>query len=255
METTLILSTPPEHLRAALALGRPVAHMAYQIGPQFNLFRTSIPLSLRGGFMMLGDGKEDGKGGSPENLATQVIRECIQRGFDGVVLAFSRTSPALHATAAILSGRLRRSGGELYLPEAYADDSDWAKILIPTAISGGSLAARLTEVAGHYGKERICLDIERVRMDFCLPAESGAGKPLTARELYSLTREKRPEPYFSQDLCAYYFTYQDDTGSHFVLYDDAGSIRKKIFLAARLGIHAAMLLYPEVEDILPAAFP
>ena len=255
METKLILSSPPEHLKAAQAQGRPIAHMAYQIGPDFNLFRAGIPLSLKGGLMMLGDGTEDHGGRAPEILAAQVIRECIHRGFDGVVLGFTRTSPILHATAAVLSGRLRRSGGELYLPEAYADDSDWAKILIPTAISGGSLLTRLTEVIGHYGKDRICLDIERVRMDFCLPAESGTGTPLSAREFYTLTRKKNPQPYFSQDLCAYYFTYQDEKGSHFVLYDDAGSIRKKIFLASRLGIHCAMLFYPEVEDILPAVLP
>jgi len=169
------------------------------------------------------------------------------------VLAFQRTSPQLHAAAAVLSGRLGRQGGELYLPEPYADDSDWARVLIPTAISAGSLSARLEEMTGYYGKERICLDIERLRMDFCLPTEGAAGQKLSAKELYNLTREQAPEAYFSQDLSAYYFTYQDTNGSHFVLYDDAGSIRKKLFLAQKLGITHAMLLYPEVEDILQAA--
>jgi len=225
--------------------------MAYQIGPDFRLFRASLPLSLRGGLMVLDDG-DGGYNGqhSPDALAAEVIRECIHRGFDGVVLAFRRTSPALHAAAAILSGKLRRHGGELYVPESYAADSDWAKILIPTAISGGSLAARLSEVCGYYGRERICLDIERVAMDFCLPSEQGTGRRLSAQELYALIREKDPQAYFSQDLCAYYFTYQDGISSHFVLYDDAGSIRKKIFLARKMGIYHAMVLYPEVEDIL-----
>jgi len=226
--------------------------MAYRIGSGFHLFRANIPLSLRGGLMVLGDGdvEPDFGNGGPDVLAAEVIRECIQRGFDGVVLAFGRTSPVLHATAAVLSGRLRRQGGELYLPEAYADDSDWAKILIPTAISGGSLTARLQEVVGFYGAERICLDIERICMDFCLPSEGGQGRPLSTKELYTLVRERAPQPYFSQDLAAYYFTYQDEAGSHFVLYDDAGSIRKKLFLAERLGIDSAMLLYREVSDIL-----
>jgi len=226
--------------------------MAYQIGRDFHLMRANIPLSLRGGLMMLGDGGADSapSSGNPDMLAAEVLRECIHRGFDGVVLAFQQTSPQLHAVAAVLAGRLRRQGGALYLPEAYADDSDWAKVLIPTAISGGSLAARLGEVERFYGKARICLDIERLRMDFCLPAE---GQKLTAKDLYNLTRERDPQAYFSQDLCAYYFTYQDDQGSHFVLYDDAGSIRKKLFLAQKLGIDSAMLFYPEVEDILPGA--
>ena len=258
METKVILSAPPEALAGARTHGLRVAHMAYQIGRGFHLFRANIPLGLKGGLMMLGDGaKTDTQfgdtntpTGTPETLAAEIIRECIHRGFDGVVLAFGRTSPQLHATAAVLSGRLKRQGGELYLPESYADDSDWARILIPTAISGGSLAARLQEVVGHYGKERICLDIERLRMDFCLPAEGEGGQKLTAQELYAITQARHPQSYFSQDLAAYYFTYQDDKGSHFVLYDDAGSIRKKMFTARKLGIDHAMLFYPEVEDVL-----
>jgi len=204
--------------------------------------------------MVLGDGGPDldfGTG-SPDLLAAEVIRECIQRGFDGVMLAFQRTSPELHTVAAVLAGRLRRQGGELYLPEAFANDSDWARVLIPTAISGGSLPARLEEMVGYYGKERICLDIERLRMDFCLATEGEVGQQLTAKELYDLTREQDPQAYFSQDLSAYYFTYQDVKGSHFVLYDDAGSIRKKLFQAEKLGIDHAMLFFPEVEDILSA---
>ncbi|MCL2564151.1 MAG: hypothetical protein FWE08_09000, partial [Oscillospiraceae bacterium] len=205
MKPNVILAAPPEELGGARAHGLPIAHMAYQIGRGFHLLRANIPLSLKGGLMMLGDGGADLdlSDGSPDVLAAEVIRECIHRGFDGVVLAFQRTSPRLHAAAAVLAGRLRRQGGELYLPEAYADDSDWARILIPTAISGGNLTARLSEVCGHYGHERICLDIERVRTDFCTPTAQSQGKKLTARELYALTRAQNPEAYFSQDLCAY----------------------------------------------------
>ena len=257
MDTTLILATPPEDLRRAVPFGHPVAHMAYRIGQGGHLFRTNIPLSLKGGFMVLG---EEGHAPAPDAinpdmLAAEVIRECLHRGFDGVVLAFTRTSPALHAFAAVLAGRLKRQGGALYLPEAYADDSDWARVLIPTAISGGSLLARLQEVIRYYGHERVCLDIERVRLDFCMPSDTGQGQKLSARELYTLIRERAPQSYFSQDLAAYYFTYQDESGSHFVLYDDAGSIRKKLFLAQRLGIDQAMLLFPEIEDILEFLSP
>ena len=203
--------------------------------------------------MMLGEGEGTHAGGNPEALTADIMRECLHRGFSGVILAFSRTSPALHALAAALAGRLRLSGGELYLPEAYADDSDWAKVLISTAISGGSLTGRLSEMVHHYGSERLCLEIERIRHDFCLPTESGTGVKLSAKSLASLMELHGAEPYFSQDLCAYYFTYQDELGSHFVLYDDAGSVRKKIFLGKKLGISNALLFYPETFDILPDA--
>ena len=39
-------------------------------------------------------------------------------------------------------------------------------------------------------------------------------------------------------------------GAHFVLFDDAGSIRKKLRLAEALGIDRALLCYPEVSDLM-----
>ena len=252
MEMNLIFAAPPNDLARALSYPVSIAHMAYQIGANFELYRANIPLALKGGLMLLGDSAEAASTGDPEALATQVVRECISRGYDGVILGFQNTSAALHSFAAILSNRLRRQGALLFLPEAFAADSDWAKVLISTAISGGSLKTRLEEVCAIYGSERICLDIERVRMDFCLPSESGQGTKLSAQDLYTLQQAHLPHSYFSQDLCAYYFTYQDKAGSHFVLYDDAGSIRKKLFLAKHLGIDHSLLLFPEVEDICPS---
>ena len=58
--------------------------------------------------------------------------------------------------------------------------------------------------------------------------------------------------FFSPDLCAHYFTYMSrQNGAHFVLFDDAGSIRKKLQVARNLGISSAVLAYPQVDDLLP----
>lgn len=249
MNTKIILTTPPEHFTAASKYSEVLGHMAYQIGEDFHLYRANIPLILKGGLMVLGCTTCKGNG-DPEALSGEIVKECIYRGFSGVILSFEKPAPLLHTLADILSKRLKKNGSQLYLPEEYSKDSDWANITISTAISGGSLATRLQEVTSVYGKERLCLDIERIRMDFQLPSRDGSGKPLSARELYALTKTYHPQPYFSQELCAYYFTFTDKQGSHFILYDDAGSIRKKIQLASRLGIPAAMLLFPEVEDII-----
>ena len=57
----------------------------------------------------------------------------------------------------------------------------------------------------------------------------------------------------SRDLCAHYFTYMSrSTGAHFVLFDDAESLRQKRALAQEVGIRQFFLLYPEVADLLPA---
>lgn len=57
--------------------------------------------------------------------------------------------------------------------------------------------------------------------------------------------------FFDQDLCAHHFTYMENSTAHFVLFDDCASLRRKLALAGDLGIRRAVLVYPEVEDILP----
>ena len=44
---------------------------------------------------------------------------------------------------------------------------------------------------------------------------------------------------------------RDRNGAHFILFDDASSIRKKLHVARTLDISDALLPYPEVADILP----
>ena len=66
-----------------------------------------------------------------------------------------------------------------------------------------------------------------------------------------MLEQRTPSVFFSDQLCAHYFTYMSrENGAHFVLFDDAGSIRKKLLLARNLGIRQAVLAYPQVDDLL-----
>lgn len=94
--------------------------------------------------------------------------------------------------------------------------------------------------------------MERVAEDFFLPSPTGQGMPLTREELRQRLEERAPSVFFSSELCAHYFTYMSrQNGAHFVLFDDAGSIRKKLQVARNLGISSAVLAYPQVDDLLP----
>ena len=99
--------------------------------------------------------------------------------------------------------------------------------------------------------ERVALAVERVAEDFYLPSPTGQGMPLTREELQKRIAERAPSVFFSNELCAHYFTYMSrQNGAHFVLFDDAGSIRKKLQIARSLNIADAVLAYPQVEDLL-----
>ena len=250
-KSNLILAAAPTEMMAAQSFGLTLAHMAYRVGGGPHLFRANLPIPARGGLMMIDDAGFDGRG-DPGPFCQEVMRECTARGYTGVICGFDRPFPLLGRVIAELSPLLERQGWPFYISEVYARYSDTAKILIPTALSGGSLHQRLEEAAAQYGASRIALAVERAAEDFFLPSPTGQGIPLSQEALQARIEERSPTIFFSGELCAHYFTYMNkQNGAHFILFDDASSIRKKLHVARTLDISDALLPYPEVADILP----
>lgn len=245
----LIFLTPPEHLRAVQAAGLSAAHLAYRVGGGPHLYRTEAPVAPRGGRMAM-DCREAPFAGTAEPFCREVLRECSARGFQGVLALGARPGGLMGGVLAALEPLLARQGWTLYVPEACAGPGK-SRVLLSSALSGGSLQARLEEAAERFGPERLVLRVERVAMDFTLPSPSGEGTPLSRGALAELLERERPSVFFSHELCARYFTYMGGkTGAHFVLFDDADSLRKKLELARRMGIRQAVLSYPQVSDLL-----
>ena len=123
-----------------------------------------------------------------------------------------------------------------------------------TALSGGDFAQRLREaMAQRTGP--LGLDVQRLRMDFTLPARNGEGVPLSQADFQALVEREDPAVFFSQELCARYFTYRKGGETRFVLFDDAETLRRKLRIARESGIPDALCVYPEVQDLLPRLFP
>ena len=247
-----ILLVPPDLLRSAQEFHLPIAHCAYRLGSGPHLFRSGQPIPLRGGLMALDDMGFDGRG-DPVPFCREVIQECQARQFTGVVCDFeSRNHTALGQLVFRLSSLCQKWGLRCYVPEALGLSAPEARVLLPTALSGGSLFRRLKEATERFGAERVVPAIERVRMDFYLPAPDGQGRELTQQELQNMLDQRAPSVFFSHELCAHYFTYMSkENGAHFVLFDDAASIRKKMQLAHQLGMDTTVLFYPQVRDLLP----
>ena len=246
----IILAAPPENIAAALETGCAVAYMVYRIGRGYHLYRAQGSEYLKNGMMVV---DTDGYvGGGPSSaLVTEILGECGKCGFDGIVLdTGGKTTAQVAALTSYLASAAAERGLTLFVPEALADASARAVVLLPTALSGGSLSDHISDALTKYGAGRVALEIERVRMDFSLPAVTGAGKELTAEELQSLVDQHRAQSFLSKELCAYYFTYRDKKGTRFVLYDNAASIRRKLSVASKLGIGNAFMFYPHVADIL-----
>lgn len=251
----IYLAVTPEASQEAQAHCRNLAHVAYRVGPGSVLLRQSLLLQTKGGLLSVSD-----RGApfidSPEALRDAVLRECGRRGYAGVLLDFEEAPRRDRAAfAAALAPALAAGRRTLYLPERYAASAPGATALLCTAISGGSFSQRLQEAAAQAGGAgRLALDVQRLRMDFRLPARTGEGDPLTGEALEKLMEREKPAVFFSQDLCARYFTYAREGEAHFVLFDDADTLNQKLRLGAGMGFAAAFLMWPEVRDIAARLF-
>lgn len=193
--------------------------------------------------------------GDPGTFCGEVLRECATRRFSGVVCRFpGRTSGEVKTILGRAAGRLgelcRSRGLSCYVSEPYGASAPQARVLVPTALSGGSLKDRLEEAIGRFGEGRVAVWVDRSAEDFLLPSPTGAGTPLTVEELNRRRRERGSGVFFSPELCAHYFTYMAGDVGHFVLFDDAGSLRQKLHTARELGVETAFLPYETTADLL-----
>ena len=257
------------------------AYAAYQIGEDSNLLRGNLPLQTRGGLILIRD-RDAPFINQPDILSLSILRECGRRGCTGVILDFENPPrDDLYALINQLSRQLYNSGKKLYIPYAYANPApDNAIIFINTAISGGNFREYLSEQINQIAqiqeinpinqkfnqdlnhksnhaknpeKYSFALDIQRLRVDFQLPAPSGDGRNLNPDEFKNLSDGKAV--FFSPDLCARYFTFTErnpdkTNAAHFVLFDDADTINIKLKIGAELGFNAAFLLWSEIRDFV-----
>lgn len=244
----LYLAVTPDSLDLALRHTNRIAHVGYRIEEGDQLACCRFSREVRGGMMLLSDG--DGCAiGDEQALCAQVLRECAAHSFGGVVADFEQPFAADRGAFLVrLCALLRRNGRYLFVPESYGREVRGASVTICTAISGGTLRERLEEARDCFG-ERISLDLQRVRMEFPLPCPGGEGKPLSQESLAQLLGEE-PAVFFSEDLGAKYFVRVYGGEPRFVMFDDAYTLRRKMNVAQGMGIGAAFVMYPEVEDIL-----
>lgn len=244
------LALTPEALGVSKVRGVPLVHMAYAVSGRGKLTRSAKP---SGGLMGLSDRCQTA---FPDRsaLIRQIVRECAARGFGGVLADFDAASPPdRRPFLDTLGVTLEREGRRLYVPESL--DVPHAKVLIGTAVSGGSLREYLRAAVRRRGAEHLALDVQRLRMDFTLPSFSPEGRPLSAEDFEKIRLQSGASVFFSEPLGARYFTYRAGTETHFVLFDDAETLKAKLRLARSLGIEDAFFMFPEVKDLLHDLFP
>lgn len=234
-------------LQAAAALPMNCAYLAYTIGAGGALNREPVPARTRGCLL----GLSDYNAPPPDTvdllrLEREITAEGGRRGYAGVLLDFER--PEYQQTAVGLCQQLARQGIACYGPLTLSAAPN-CSLLVPSAISGGSFEQMLEDYCRRFPPNRLTLDVVRVCAQYEMPSQDPDGQSLSAQQFRQIQQQYSPSSFFSQQLCAKYFTYHSQGKTHFVLYDDLSSTLRKLSIASRQGFAAAFVLY---RDFGPA---
>ncbi len=239
----LIVAAQPEDLEDAQSLITPLAHIAYRVGSDGRLYRAEDASKISGGTMVIGSDLSEHY--FSDSLISDIIAECKTRKFSGILVNFENNELLQQ-----LSKELKAANISLIVHEEWGYEYETATVLVSSAISGGTLKQRLSEAAETFGAERILLDIEPIFKDFLLPAPDGEGKSLSFDEFSELTDRYSSATFYSPELCCNYYTYFESGNTHIVLYDTAGTVKKKLQLAESIKIERAIFIYRETKSIL-----
>jgi len=229
--------------------------MSYRIGHGFRLYRSQRASGIHGGLMVLDTDGFTG-GGPLASLIADIISECGRRAFTGIIInaGASSASPTQISLSAALAKEAAKHDLAYFVPETLSETGDRTIVRISAAISGGTLNRRLADAIEKYGVDRLAIETERVRVDFTLPAMTGVGRELSNAEFRVLIDRYDPKSFFSPELMVNYFTYHNEHGTHFVLHDNAESLRRKLTAVSDAEIEHAFLFYPRVADIFGEIF-
>ena len=184
-----------------------------------------------------------------DKLIPAVERQLKEGRHGGLFADFEDWSPRLGALMQPLEHICRSLGRDFFVPQLYAPQTQFACVLVGSDVAAGSYEGMISEQSQRYG-ERFALELVPLRADFLLPS-GGHARQMDEDELDMLSARGLAS-YFSEALCARYFTYRDGAGrTHFTLFDDPSTLKRKCEIAARFGARAIFGLYAELEDALP----
>ena len=234
---------------AAAAGAGSLCRMEYFLDREGTLLRSGSGAPAPGDLLALAGPEVDSVPfEDPSPLCDLLAEECLRREAAGLVCDFEGRADELRTRLCrCLSERFAEEGLRLYLPEVFGAAASGACRLISSGVMGEPCAEAFRRAVLRYGAGHTALLCEPLCADCALPPQGvpGSIRPLTVQALKDLMAQVGTPGYYSQELCARYFTYRDrERHTRFVVYDDPTTLRRKIALAKSCGIETAFLCWP-----------
>lgn len=237
-------------LPQAAALGFPCADLIYTVqgGRLCRYGAPSAAGALLGFYPTPGEPVSD-----PHALARMLLGQARSCRAGGILLDLPEDAAGM-ALAARLSPILSCMGLPVFLPVTLAEADPNARLILPSAISGGSFTGMLDHFTARFPPHRLCLELVRRRHDFPIPSPDPSGIRLP-RDAFDVLLQRAGGYHTSPDLCANYFTYADPDGRpRLTLFDDVSTARRMRMHAQQAGITAVFALYAEWGSALADIF-
>ena len=244
-ETNWIIAAAGTDAVRTRQAGLSCLHLCTQLSCDGRFAPLSHPVRAQGDFLGIAD-----SGGIPKQcaiFASQAVDTARSRKCRGILADFER--PLLQDLTAALDDACHKAQLQFLIPLSLAEYAPHACIVADTAISGGSLDGRFSELIDRFGRERLAAQLVRSHADFPLPCSNPSGTPLDAASVQTLLHQTGSTVFFSRELCAKYFTYSRENHAHFVLFDDVDTLRTKARVLRRLGISRLIAVYPDACEM------
>lgn len=248
-EIPIYLGVTPAELGDTKPFSGQEIQLLYRCDSRLKLLQASGKKSATKGHIMGIDNQITAPQGDSEAFCQQVLGQVKTHCYAGVCCLFhGPTTDRLAQVTQALAKLCHQQRLQFLVSEPYGHHAPHSKVLISTALSGGTLEARFAQAKQQYGAQRVLMDIDCVREDFLLPAPHGSGETLSEQQLTNLMVQENAAVFFSKELSARYFTYQNTEHSlRFVLFDDQVTTKEKMKLAKQWNLAGAVLTFSQVR--------
>ena len=230
LNSQIILVSSASQSAAAAQTGLPLLRFGLALDANGILQRTAAHTRRANDILCLSDF------GVSAPISCDTVARLVQEAahYGGLFADIDRSSVHLNNFLKALDTACLAANLPLFVPYAQITCAPHAFAVVPGAASGGSLREEL-ELGMQRQNGKLAVSFQAIRRRFMLPSADPNGEELTQGELTAALQKSGAHSFFSQELCANYFTYMDGDSGVFILYDTDESLQMRLQLMRDIG--------------------